>query len=127
MIGVDIVLIIKIILQLLVAGAFAYFGYLKLTGAEQMKQAFAKFGYSDRFLQITGILEIVAAACLLLGIFLGWFTNLGGLLIIGITFGAMYSHIVKEQSIKEALPAFVMALVTSIIMLMHVFRVVPIG
>lgn len=114
--------IIKIILQLLLIAAFAYFGVLKITGADQMKQSFKKFGYSERFMQITGILEIVAAVCLLLGLFLGWFTNLGGLLIIGLTLGAIYTHIVKENSIKEAIPAFVMALVTNLVMLMHVFR-----
>ena len=110
----------------MVAAAFGYFGYLKISGAEQMKDSFKKFGYSDKFMQLTGILEIVAAACLLLGIMVAWFTNLGGLLIIAITFGAMYSHIVREKSMKEAVPAFVMAIVTTIIMLMHVFRAVPV-
>ncbi len=116
-------MLIKVILQLLLVAAFAYFGYLKLTGAQQMKDAFQKFGYSDQFLRITGILEIVGAACLLLGLIPGisGLTNLGGLLLIGLTFGAMYSHIVREQSIPAAIPAFVMAIVTSLVMLIHVF------
>ncbi len=122
MIGVDFVFIIKVILQLLLVAAFAYFGVLKITGADQMKQSFKKFGYSDRFMKITGILEVSAAVCLLLGLLLPWFTNLGGLMIIGITFGAIYTHIVKENSLKEALPAFVMAIVTNVVMLIHVFR-----
>lgn len=115
--------IIKVILQLLLVAAFAYFGYLKLTGAKQMKDAFEKFGYSDRFMQITGIVEIVGAACLLLGLIpaMSGLTSLGGILLIGLTFGAMYSHIVREKSVSEALPAFIMAIVTNIVMLIHIF------
>jgi len=114
-------MVIKIILQLLLAAAFAYFGYLKLTGADQMKDAFKKFDYTEGFMRTTGIIEIVGAACLLLGLLLPWFTNLGGLLLIGLTLGAMYSHIVREQSMKEAFPAFMMSIVTTVVMLLHVF------
>jgi len=70
--------ILKIVLQLLLAAMFTYFGIMKLIGSAEMVAAFNSFNYADWFMRFVGLLEVGAAVCLVIGAFaknLGILTN----------------------------------------------------
>lgn len=93
---------LKIVLQLLLVVMFSYFGTLKIIGSADMVAAFQSLNYATGFMRFVGFLELGAATCLLLTVIvpkLRNLTNIGGLLIIILTTGAVYSHFFRQKNI----------------------------
>lgn len=89
---------------MLLIAVFLFFGAMKVIGAADMVTAFESFGYADWFMRLTGTIEIIAALCLILAFWRNQLIYGGGLLILGLTVGAVYSHVFRQVSVSEAIP-----------------------
>lgn len=109
--------ILSIILQVLLGLGFLMFGFMKF-GSKQMVDEFGRYGLPGGFRVFTGLIEIIAAALVILGI---WNTQLaawGGLLIIATMAGAILTHIkVKDPANKMMMPIvlFILGLIVLLI------------
>ena len=113
---------LKIVLQLLLVGLFAYFGFMKIIGAPDMVAAFQSFNYADWFMRFVGILEVGAAICLLIGTFsrnLGILINVAGFIIMILTIGAVCSHFFRQKNIGEGMIPLVVGLIMVAILVLH--------
>jgi hypothetical protein len=83
---------------------YLFAGGAKLAGAEQMKDDFERFGYSDGFRLLTGALEVGAAGLLLAGY--GWpgATAVGGALLTAVMAGALATHWSVGDSVGKMIP-----------------------
>lgn len=114
--------ILKIVLQLLLALMFSYFGTLKLIGSADMVTAFESFSYAPWFMRFVGLLEVAAAICLLLGVIVSRLrnlTNIGGLFIVMLTTGAVYSHFFRQKNISEGIIPLVVGIVMVTVLFLH--------
>ncbi len=114
--------ILKIVLQLLLVGVFTFFGIMKIIGAPDMVLAFQSFNYADWFMRFVGLLEVGAAACLLLGLILrkqSILTNVGGFIIMILTIGAVCSHFFRQKNIGEGMIPLFVGLVMAAVLYLH--------
>ena len=72
--------VLSIILQIILGLGFLMFGFMKF-GSKQMVEGFKHYGYPGWFRVFTGIVELIAAALVIAGIWnetlaaLGWFSH----------------------------------------------------
>ena len=92
-------------LQALLAAVFLMAGASKLAGAEMMVKQFEVLGLGQWFRYLTGALEVVAAALLLVPRRSG----LGALLLIPIMLGATIAHLVVFKN-SPTVPLVLLAL-----------------
>ncbi|MEM7734195.1 MAG: DoxX family protein [Deinococcota bacterium] len=111
--------IIKLILHVLLIAVFLFFGTMKVIGVADMVTAFESFGYADWFMRLTGTIEIIAATCLMLAFWRSQVIYVGGLLIVGLTAGAVYSHVFRQGSVGEAIPPFIVGSVMVVVVLLY--------
>ena len=78
------------VLQLAVAATFFKAAVPKLTGAEMMVHMFAAIGFGQWLRYLTGSLEVIGAAALLIPALSG----LGALLLIVVMAGAVLTHLI---------------------------------
>lgn len=83
-------------------------GSAKLVGAEQMKDDFERFGYSDSFRLITGVIEVSAAGLLAAGFVWTGVAGLGAALAAAVMGGAIATHWHVGDSPAKMLPALVL-------------------
>jgi putative oxidoreductase len=77
------------VLEVIAALAFLAAGSAKLSGAQQMVDAFAKIGVGQWFRYLTGIFEVTGAVLLLIPSLAG----VGALLLAGVMAGAIVAHL----------------------------------
>jgi putative oxidoreductase len=77
------------VLEVIAALAFLAAGSAKLSGAQQMVDAFAKIGVGQWFRYVTGIFEVTGAVLLLIPSLAG----VGALLLAGVMAGAIVAHL----------------------------------
>jgi putative oxidoreductase len=77
------------VVQLGTAGMFLMAGYSKLSGNPQMVGLFQAIGFGQWFRYVTGSFEVIGAVLLLIPVLSG----LGGLLLTGVMFGAVATHL----------------------------------
>lgn len=78
-------------LQVLLGLAFLVSGGGKLAGTEMSVQQFQTYGYPDWFRLVTGAVEVIAAAGMLIGLRWPLTAGLAGLLLVPTMIGAAYS------------------------------------
>ncbi len=113
---------LKIILQLLLVVMFSFFGTLKIVGSVDMITAFQSFNYAPWFMRFVGLLEVGAAICLLLAMIVSQLrnlTNIGGLIIVILTTGAVYSHFFRQKNIGEGIIPLVIGLVMVAVLMLN--------
>ena len=114
--------ILKIVLQVLLVIMFSYFGVLKIIGSADMVTAFQSFNYATWFMRLVGLLEVSAAICLLLGVIVSQprnLINIGGLIIVILTTGAVYSHFFRQKNIGEGMIPLVVGLIMVAVLFLH--------
>ena len=114
--------ILKIVLQVLLVIMFSYFGVLKIIGSADMVTAFQSFNYATWFMRLVGLLEVGAAICLLFGVIVSQLrnlTNIGGLIIVILTTGAVYSHFFRQKNIGEGMIPLVVGLIMVAVLFLH--------
>lgn len=83
--------IITWVLRILVAGAFGFAGFMKLSGNPMMVQEFGVVGLGDWFRIFTGLVEIVGAAAVLYPLTTAW----GALLLLCVDVGAFIAQVTR--------------------------------
>ena len=79
------------VLRILVAGLFAFAGFMKLSGQPMMVEEFGVVGLGDWFRIFTGLVEIVGAAAVLYPITTAW----GALLLLCVDVGAFIAQVTR--------------------------------
>lgn len=102
--------ILSIVLQILLGLGFLIFGFSKFN-SPQMVEGFKHFGYPGWFRIFTGVVEVVAAILLFIGIWNTTFAAWGGLLIVVTMIGAILTHI----KIKDTLQGMMMPIILFIL------------
>ncbi len=89
------------------------------SNAKSLKEEFKAYGYSGFFFYLIGFLKLLFSTLLIIGI---WFTDVvsyGAIGMIVLMFGAIFSHIKVLDPIKKSLPALVMLLMSTVVLLGH--------
>src|SRR6266850_3262950 len=97
------------ILQIGAAGMFLMVGFLKLSGDPQLVGLFDAIGIGQWFRYLTGSVEVLGAALLLIPRLSG----LGALLLVGAMLGAVATHLFVVGG--SPLPALILLIVTGVI------------
>ena len=79
------------VLRILVAGLFAFAGFMKLSGQPMMVEEFGVVGLGDWFRIFTGLVEIVGAAAVLYPVTTAW----GALLLLCVDVGAFIAQVTR--------------------------------
>ncbi|XEC96059.1 DoxX family protein [Paenibacillus tarimensis] len=108
--------VIRIIQGLLVVG-FILFGTMKLTGNEMLVQTFTALGYSTGFMYFLGVCEVLGAIGLLVGFWRPILAMLASVGLILLLAGAVFSHLKAGQGMGEAMPAFVLLILTLVLVI----------
>jgi len=105
-----------IVLQAILGLMFLMAGLMKL-GAKQRVEMFQHYGYPQWFRVVTGIVEIVGGAGMIIGIWSPVLAPLAGLWL-GITMiGAIFTHIRVKDSAKATLPALVLLILSLLVVI----------
>ena len=96
--------VIGVVLQVLLGLVFLGAAGSKLAGMQQMVEMFDHFGYPRGFMYFTGIVEVVGALGVLLGIFVPVLAVLGALLLAATMVGAVLTHIRAKDPFSMIIP-----------------------
>lgn len=103
-----------LIVSILLASAFLIAGGMKLSGAEEMANNFARWGFSGWFMYLTGAIEFGAAILLLIPR-----TRFLGAFALTMTMvGAVITHVIHAEA-AQALPALVLGVVAGFLAFSH--------
>lgn len=106
------------ILQVVLGLAFLGAGASKLTGAQQMKDNFDRFGYPRSFMYLTGAIEVTGMVGMISGIFFPVLAVVGGLLLAATMIGAIFTHVrMKDPGSKIAPPTILLILTIIVVVL----------
>src|SRR5882724_13434776 len=97
------------ILQIGAAGMFLMVGFFKLSGDPQMVGLFDAIGLGQWFRYVTGSLEVLGVALLLVPRLSGF----GALLLVGVMLGAVPTHLFVVGG--SPLPAIILLIVTGVV------------
>lgn len=114
-IGGIILLIISIILQSLLALVFLLTGFMKVSGNKQQVETFEHLNLPQWFRVVTGLVQLIGAAGLIIGFWNPGVTALAGLWLAITMLGGVMTHIRAKDSITQAIPAFILAILATII------------
>jgi uncharacterized membrane protein YphA (DoxX/SURF4 family) len=88
----------------------------KLTGQQKMADNFRRWGYAPSVLAATGAVELLAAVCLLVGIAVSALAIAGGLLIVVVMTGALWTHTRAKDPVGELVPAAVLLVLAFVLL-----------
>ncbi len=94
-------------LTIIAAAAFAGAGFMKVSGAEEMGQTFARWGLPVWFMTVVGIGELAAA----IGLLIPPVAALAAMGLGGIMFGALVTHALHDP-FGAMIPALVLLVLT---------------
>jgi uncharacterized membrane protein YphA (DoxX/SURF4 family) len=94
------------IVTVVLALAFLGAGGSKLTGAPALAENFARWGYPQWFLYVTGAIEVVAALLLLVP----RTATLGAGLVLGTMVGAVLTHLKAGETSQVVVPLILLGL-----------------
>lgn len=107
--------VFSIILQSLLALMFLMAGVGKITGSKMHVEGFKHWGLPQWFRIVTGIIEIVGAAALVIGYWESSWVALGAL-ILGITgIGGIITHIRVKDSFQQTFMILLLAIISIIL------------
>ncbi|WP_332646547.1 DoxX family protein [Lysinibacillus sp. 54212] len=92
------------VIQGLLSAVFAMAGFGKVTGSRMHIDSFRRWRYPQWFRIVTGVVELLAATLLIIGI---WATTLafyGVLLLVAISIGGILTHMRIKDTIKDTIP-----------------------
>jgi putative oxidoreductase len=88
--------ILSIILQSILEIGFLIFGLIKF-GSKQMVDEFKKYQLSSTMRIFTGLVEVVSAAIVIIGIWIDPYAMVGGILIAVTIFFAVFVHLILSR------------------------------
>ena len=107
--------VLTIILQSLLALIFVLTGLGKVAGAKVQKESFDNLKLPQWFRVITGLLQLVAAACLIAGYWNTGWLQAGAIILSVIGIGGVLSHVRVKDSFKNMLPIVVLAVIAIVL------------
>ncbi|HLV97609.1 MAG TPA: DoxX family protein [Ktedonobacterales bacterium] len=111
--------IVAIVLQVLLALAFLLTAVRKLAGTKASVQMRDLLHVAPWFWMVTGVIELVAAVGLVVGIWIAPLAVLGALLLVATMAGAVFTQLVNRQPFQRALPAVVLLALGLVVVLAH--------
>lgn len=111
--------IVAIVLQVLLALAFLLTAVRKLAGTKASVQMHDLLHVAPWFWMVTGVIELVAAVGLVVGIWIAPLAVLGALLLVATMAGAVFTQLVNRQPFQRALPAVVLLALGLVVVLAH--------
>ncbi|WP_400243204.1 DoxX family protein [Niallia sp. JL1B1071] len=106
--------VLSIILQVILGLGFLMFGFMKL-GSKQMVEGFKHYGYPGWFRVFTGLVEIISAVFIIIGIWHETLAAWGGLLIVFTMIGAIITHIKIKDAVKSMMMPIILLLLGFIV------------
>lgn len=100
--------IVTIVLQSLLAFAFFFSGASKLAGAKMQVDTFSHLGLPQWFRIVTGIVQVIGAAGLIVGFWKEGVLAIAALWLVCTMLGAVMSHIRAKDPIGKIVPAAVL-------------------
>jgi putative oxidoreductase len=107
--------ILLIVLQSLLVLMFLMAGFSKVSGNKMQVEGFNKYGFPQWFRVVTGIVELVGAAALIVGYWEQNWTAVGSI-ILGITcIGGILTHVRIKDSFKQTFPILLLGIISFIV------------
>ncbi|MBE5103380.1 DoxX family protein [Priestia aryabhattai] len=109
---------LSIIIQVLLGIGFIMFGFMKF-GSKQMVEGFKTYGYSAGFRIFTGLVEVIAAALLIVGIWHEQVAALGGALVVATMIGAILTHIKIKDNFRNMMMPIILLILGGIVLVLN--------
>lgn len=93
---------------------FTIVGYGKLSGARAYHFAFIRWRLPQSFRIITGIIELLGAFLLIIGIWFYTFTFIGSFLLLMVCIGGLLVHLANKDRIEDMAPIMLLGLISII-------------
>lgn len=110
-------LIVAIVLQVLLALAFLLSGGRKLARTKSSLALRDLLHVAPWFWSVTGVIEVLAAVGLLVGIWVPLLAFLGGLTLAATMVGAIFTQVVNKQPFQRAVPGVVLLALAVVVLL----------
>jgi len=107
--------IVTFILQGLLGLMFLMAGFGKITGSKMHVEGFTHWGLPQWFRVVTGIVELVGAAALIIGFWEPSWTAAGALLLGVTSIGGILTHVRVKDSLKQTFPIIFLAVVSFVV------------
>ncbi|MBA2937633.1 DoxX family protein [Paenibacillus sp. CGMCC 1.16610] len=110
--------ILSIVLQIILGIGFLLFGFMKF-GSKQMVDEFKRYRLSSGMRIFTGLVEVLSAAIIIIGIWVSPYALIGAILMAITMFVAALVHLVrvKDPAGKAMMPIFLFILAVIVIVL----------
>lgn len=80
-----------------------------------MREEFAAYGLPPQVMYVVGVLKVVAALCLIAGIWFPWLVFPAALLLVILMLGAIVMHLKIHDPALKSVPALGLLLICSVI------------
>lgn len=104
--------IVSFVLQALLAAAFLMSGFTKISGSKMQVDAFNHLELPQWFRVVTGLVQWVGVAALIIGFWEPSWAAAGGLWLGVTMFGAILAHARVKDAVKLMIPAIVLTLLS---------------
>lgn len=94
-------------------------GFMKISGNKQQVEAFKHLNLPQWFRVVTGWVQLVGVAGLVIGFWNPGVTALAGLWLVITMLGAVIAHVRAKDPISQAIPAFILAILATIITIIN--------
>ncbi|WP_340008426.1 DoxX family protein [Paenibacillus sp. FSL K6-0276] len=107
--------IVSIVLQSLLVLTFVMAGFGKVTGSQMHVENFKHWGLPQWFRVVTGLVELVAAAALIVGYWEPSWAAAGALLLGVTAIGGVLTHVRVKDSFKQTFPIILLGVLAFIV------------
>ncbi|AOH56575.1 hypothetical protein ABE28_019585 [Peribacillus muralis] len=104
------------VLQGLLVAMFLMAGFGKVTGSKMHREAFVHLGLPQWFRTVTGVVELIGAALLIIGYWQKDFA-IAGALLLGVTaIGGLLSHVRVKDGFKETFMIVLLGIISFLLL-----------
>lgn len=111
--------IVTIVIEVLLGLAFLMAGGIKLVGAKQSLQQRDHLGVAPWFWRTTGVIEVISAICLFIGIAFPVIAALGALFVAATMIGAFATHVMHRDSFSHLTAPIVLLVLALVVIAAH--------
>ena len=111
--------IAAIVIQGLLALAFLMTGATKVMGAKMQVENFEKWRYPQWFRIVAGLVEVVGATGLIIGIWFPMVAVAAAILLVATMIGAVYTDLLRGDRPKAVVPAILLSMVVVVAVFGH--------
>ncbi|MBP1990083.1 DoxX family protein [Paenibacillus eucommiae] len=111
--------IVSIVLQVLLGLAFIMGGFGKITGSKMHVEGFKKWGLPQWFRVVTGLVELIAAVGMIVGIWTNSWAAAAALVLAITMFVAILVHVRIKDSLKDTFPAILLFVLSVVVLLLR--------